>query len=80
MTIRLCNHAKYCKDYDNAWKKREWVNRVFAEVRTSGDIGKISMYANQNSHEFFAECFAMRCAGEELPDNVEKMLKGVLGK
>lgn len=72
------NGSRYCKDYNRTWAKRELIGRVFAEVRTSGEIYQISRYANTNAKEFFAESFCAYYAGEQLPENVEKMIEEVL--
>ncbi|HAQ28411.1 MAG TPA: hypothetical protein DCQ76_01345, partial [Ruminococcaceae bacterium] len=62
------NHSRLCPNYANTFKSREMVEMAYARAKTSGDIKKISMYANDNSHEFFAECFAAHINGEQLPD------------
>ena len=61
------------------------LNRVVSKVaftlskaRTSGDIYKLSMYAEQDEYEFFAECFTMYEKGETLPDYIVEMIKEVL--
>lgn len=74
------NHSRLCPNYANTFKSREMVEMAYARAKTSGDIKKISMYANDNSHEFFAECFAAHINGEQLPDYIEKMLKETLKK
>ena len=74
------NGRMLCENYEGTVKIRELVNKTFARARTSGDIFRISMYANTNSHEFFAECFAAHCNGEELPEYITKMLTEALGK
>lgn len=61
------------------FQKKQLVYSVFQQARTNGDIYGISMYANTNEREFFAECFAMKQMGEVLPDYIEEMLKVVLG-
>ena len=36
-------------------------------------------HSGTNEHEFFAECYATYKMGKEtLPENIEKMIKGVL--
>ena len=74
------NHSRLCSNYASTFKSREIVEMVYARAKTSGDIKKISMYANDNSHEFFAECFAAHINGEQLPDYIENMLKETLKK
>lgn len=74
------NHTRACSDYATTFKSREMVEMAYARAKTSGDIKKISMYAKDNSHEFFAECFAAHINGEQLPDYIEKMLKETLKK
>ena len=74
------NHSRLCPNYANTFKSREIVEMAYARAKTSGDIKKISMYANDNSHEFFAECFAAHINGEQLPDYIENMLKETLKK
>lgn len=54
------------------------VKDTFEQARVSGDIYKLSMYADTDADEFFAEAFAMYVGGEKLPDYIEEMLKGVL--
>lgn len=46
--------------------------------RETGDIYKLSQYANTNSKEFFAESFLAREMGEKLPDYVESLMEEVL--
>lgn len=48
------------------------------KARTSGDIYNLSMYAEQDEYEFFAECFTMYEKGENLPDYIVEMIEGVL--
>lgn len=74
------NHSRLCPNYASTFKSREIVEMAYARAKTSGDIKKISMYANDNSHEFFAECFAAHINGEQLPDYIENMLKETLKK
>lgn len=74
------NRSHFCSDYSGTADIRQMVERTFAEAKRTGDIHAISMYANTNSHEFFAECFAAHREGEKLPDYIEKMLKEALKK
>ena len=56
-------------------------NKIVAthqKTKRTGDIYKMSMYADENEYEFFAESFAMYELGEPLPDYVEEMVKEVL--
>lgn len=54
------------------------VRRTFLDAKMNGDIYKISQYAATNMDEFFAEVFAMRELGEELPKYITDMLTEVL--
>ena len=54
------------------------VRAAYQKAKKSGDIFKISMYANSNEHEFFAETFTMYVKGEPLPDYIVDMLEEVL--
>lgn len=60
------------------------VNKAVAsammKARKTGDIYKISEYANTNKNEFFAEVFAMRQTNQDLPDYINDMLDTVTGK
>lgn len=56
------------------------VDSTYNKAKETGDIFKISQYANKNSSEFFSECFAAHINGEQLPDYIEKMLKETLKK
>lgn len=60
------------RDMDRRWEE------ALQKARESGDIYGISQYANSNSHEFFAECFAYREMGYPLPDYVETLMVEVL--
>lgn len=57
--------------------KKDWES-VYMTACQNGDSFKVSKYGSTNSKEFFAECFAMRECGEELPDYIESMMKGIL--
>jgi Mlc titration factor MtfA (ptsG expression regulator) len=50
-------------------RKKAWDN---------GDIYSISKYGATDDDEFFAEVFAMKEMGEQLPDYISDMLKEVL--
>jgi hypothetical protein len=56
---------------------RRW-DDALKKARDTGDIYKISQYANTKPSEFFAECFALREMGGKLPDYVESLMKEVL--
>ena len=65
------------KTETKAWN---YVYDAYHHAIDTNDIYKISEYASTNMDEFFAETFAMREAGEELPDYIKRMLKEVTGK
>lgn len=68
-------------DWDNSNPLKAMQNKIVANLykaRQSGDIYKMSMYAEQDEYEFFAEAFTMYELGEPLPDYVEHMVKEVL--
>ncbi|MBR2313639.1 MAG: DUF935 family protein [Akkermansia sp.] len=54
------------------------VSDAYWKAKNSGDIKSISRYANTSEAEFFAECFAARELGENLPDYVNNMLDKVI--
>ena len=70
-------NPNYNTNWGLAGRARQW-DEVFRRARETGDIYGISEYANRNSHEFFAECFAAREMGEKLPDYVESLMKETL--
>ena len=59
-------------------KLRKLVNDTYRKAKSTGDIYNISEYASTDSEEFFAETFAMYHLGEELPEYIRDMVKGVL--
>lgn len=59
-------------------KLRRLVNEAYQKAKSTGDIYKISEYASSDEQEFFAETFAMYHLGEELPEYINDMVKGVL--
>lgn len=59
-------------------EKKNYVISVFKKARKTGDIFKLSEYADTNSQEFFAECFCAKMVGQELPDYIEEMFRRVL--
>ena len=68
-------------DWDNSNPLKAMQNKIVAthqKTKRTGDIYKMSMYADENEYEFFAEAFAMYELGETLPDYVEEMVKEVL--
>ena len=74
------NGSHFCDDYSGTADIRKLVRDTFQEARRTGDIHDISMYANTDECEFFAECFAAHYNGEQLPDYIENMLKEALKK
>jgi len=61
-----------------AYKLKKSVDMAYKKAKETGDIYKISQYAASNTEEFFAEAFSMYHLGEELPDYVSEMVKGVV--
>lgn len=56
----------------------EKIRNVFKKAKETGDIYKISAYANTDSKEFFAECFTIFEMGEEkLPDYIQKIMEDI---
>jgi hypothetical protein len=51
---------------------------VYEKSKKNGDIYNLTQYGSKNVHEFFAESFAAREMGEQLPDYVESLMKEVL--
>lgn len=72
------NGDLFCARYDETASIRQLVLDTFEEARRTDDICNISMYANTDADEFFAECFAAHQEGEKLPDYIENMLKEAL--
>lgn len=54
------------------------LNRAYLKAKRTGDIKMVSFYAQKNNLEFFAECFAARELGENLPDYITKALDNVI--
>ena len=82
---QLCgqiNGSKYMKtgiSTQEAKQKRQLIEQTYIECVGNQSIYKISEYGGTNEHEFFAECYAMYKMGKEkLPENIEKMIEGVL--
>ena len=57
---------------------RALVKDTYKKAQETGDIYKISRYGATHVDEFFAETFAMREKGEQLPDYIEHMLEETL--
>ena len=76
----MINKTHYCKDAmtPEALQKVQIVKDTFKQAKQNGDIYKISEYGSTNADEFFAESFAAKWMGEQLPDIVEEMLRKVL--
>lgn len=54
------------------------IRGTYQKAKKNGDIYSISMYANTDEYEFFAETFCAMEMGVELPDYVTAMLKEVI--
>ena len=63
--------------YQYSYKKTNW-SIAYQNAQSNGDIYKISKYGSTNEKEFFAECFAAREFGEELPDYIERLMEDTL--
>lgn len=61
-----------------AQRKRTAVEVSYKNALLNGDIYKVSAYAGTSPAEYFAECFAMKRAGEKLPATAEQMMSEVL--
>lgn len=75
------NKARANPNYDLNWQLKGMCNKwedALKKSRETGDIYKLSQYANTNSKEFFAESFLAREMGEKLPDYVENLMNEVL--
>lgn len=70
-------NGNYSKNWGLREQKKKW-EEAFMKARQTGDIYKISEYANTNVDEFFAESFLAREMGEKLPDYIESLLVEVL--
>lgn len=57
---------------------RNLVHSTYKTAMENGDIYKVSRYGSTDADEFFAETFAMREAGEMLPDYIANMLEEAL--
>lgn len=81
--IGLSNGSKAITSYNKADEAKyqrlcDKVLDTFKKAKDRGDIFNISMYAEKNEREFFAEVFAMREYGEPLPDYIDEMLTEVI--
>ena len=75
---RLANPS-YSVDPDNPlYKMCQQVKSTFEKARNNGDIYNISMYADTDADEFFAEVFVMYDKGEKMPDYIKQMVEEVL--
>lgn len=76
--IAYGNTSKYIVS-KSATKTYKIVSDTLREARKTGDIYKISRYANTDIDEFFAECYAIYERGvEKLPKYINNMIKEVL--
>ena len=77
----MSNDARANPHYDTNFGLRGMYQRwqkAFDKAIQTGDIYKLSEYGSKNPKEFFAESFAAREMGEQLPDYVESLLIEVL--
>ena len=74
------NKSYFCKSYSTpeTTAKRTLIETTFKKARANGDIYKLSMYGNTNSHEFFAETFSAMLKGDKLPDYFYDMVRKVI--
>lgn len=59
-------------------KKKQTLERLLTQMNENGTLSAVSTYARKNIKEFFAELYAMRYCGEELPKHVESQIKEIL--
>ena len=64
-------------NYDVKIMSYKW-DKIYTKAVDDGDIYSVSKYGATDSHEFFAECFAAREFGEELPDYINDFMQEVL--
>lgn len=77
-TYKFGNALKYRLSMQST-KTYEIISEAFEKARKTGDIYNISRYANQDTQEFFAECFAIYERGvEKLPDYINNMIIEVI--
>lgn len=77
----MINDERANPNYRTNWGLRGMVTNwedAFRTARKTGDIYKLSEYANTNVDEFFAECFTAYEMGEKLPDYIESLMRKVL--
>ena len=72
------NETRVSEKAGEYYSYRQRWDEIYKEAYKTGDIYKMSGYAGTHSHEYFAECFAAREYGEELPGYVEEFMKEVL--
>lgn len=66
-------------DGNALYEKIKMIDNVYRQAKANGDIYKISKYAASNSHEFFAETFAIYAMQEEtLPKYIADMIIEVI--
>lgn len=70
-------NANYATNWALRSMNQKW-DAAFTKAKTSGDIYQLSEYGSRNVREFFAESFAARELGEQLPDYVESLMVEVL--
>lgn len=76
---RWANSAFERIDGNALYEKVKMIDNVYNQALANGDIYKISKYAAKNSHEFFAETFAMYAMQEEpLPSYIITMIEEVI--
>ena len=77
----MLNDERANPNYSTNWSLRRMCDKwgeTYRKAVKTGDIYKVSEYGAKNDREFFAECFAAREMGEQLPDYVEKLMQEVL--
>lgn len=76
---RWANSAFERIDGNALYEKVKMIDNVYEQAKVNGDIYKISKYAAKNSHEFFAETFAIYAMQEEtLPKYIANMIIEVI--
>lgn len=69
----------FSNDADNElYKLNLRIVDTYKKAQNNGDIYSISLYADTDADEFFAETFTMYDKGEKLPDYITEMLEEVL--
>lgn len=74
ITVHEYGHALHYRAMWNDSSIKGATVAVLRKARKTGDILKISEYANKNYKEFVSECLSAHELGEKLPDYIEKML------